>query len=65
MSKLEFSAIGKQLTMRADLSELSSRDRLNLMNQLMDDFGLLEKMWDDPECKPALILIHNCITVNW
>ena len=65
MGKVEFSGIGKQITMRADLSEFSSRDRLNLMQQLMSDFGLLDKLLADPAAKPALELINACIQENW
>lgn len=64
-NKPEFSSMGKQITMRADLSEFSSRDRVNLMRQLMEDFGLLEAMTSDRAYLPAMKLLDECIKNNW
>lgn len=64
-NKPEFSSMGKQITMRVDLSEFSSRDRVNLMRQLMEDFGLLYAMTSDRACLPAVKLLDECIKNNW
>ncbi|USN16355.1 hypothetical protein PLUTO_00390 [Luteibacter phage vB_LflM-Pluto] len=34
-----FSTIGKQITIRADLSDFSGRDKANLLNTLMEEAG--------------------------
>jgi hypothetical protein len=42
--KVEYGSIGKQITMRADLGELSSRDKLQLLTQLQSDLGITDRL---------------------
>ena len=63
--KPEFSSIGKQITLRANLDDFSTRDRLILMQQLLTDFGIVDAMLDNPACKPALDIINETIQKNW
>ena len=45
----DYNSIGRQFTMRMDLRGLSGRDKLTLMNDLMEDLGLMEQIQLDPE----------------
>lgn len=41
---MEYSSIGRQITLKADLSSLSKRDKISLLCDLMRELGITEKI---------------------
>lgn len=62
---IEYSSIGKQITMRADLDSFSSRDKVILFQQLMEDLGITQQLLGNENCKIALEIINQGISRNW
>lgn len=50
---LHYSMIGRQFTMRADLSQLSGRDKCALLNDLLRDLDLMDKIAELPGVNEA------------
>tara|TARA_R110000868_G_scaffold49960_1_gene160303 strand:+ start:358 stop:573 length:216 start_codon:yes stop_codon:yes gene_type:complete len=48
-ARLDYSTIGKQLTVRIGLDDLTPRDKVELFRTLMDDLGITERMHAEPE----------------
>ena len=46
---MEYDSIGKRIHVRADLSSLSGRDKVNLFKDLMDDLGITEVFQQYPD----------------
>ena len=65
MSKAEYSSIGQTITLRADLSAFSKRDKLQLMQQLMTEFGFTDILMSDAVYKPAVDCLTTIINDNW
>lgn len=42
--KASYESIGKQITLRADLSQFSGRDKANLLNHLLDEADIRSLM---------------------
>ena len=46
---MHYDSIGKKIVMRADLSSMSGRDKVNLFQALMDDLGITEVFHQYPD----------------
>ena len=68
--KISFDAIGRSIVLRAHTSELSQRDKCQLLRDLMDDLGLtheinLARKETPHEMKEFDKIYSACIERNW
>lgn len=49
MVKIRFNSIGNSVSIHFNVSEFSSRDKVELFNYLMDDLGITERCNENPD----------------
>jgi len=63
---LEYSTTTKAIIQRTRISDLSSRDKCNLFNDLMDDLGLIAAIQAEPDgCARFQELWKDMMDRNW
>ena len=60
--KLEYSSTGKTMSFRCSINDLSSRDKVELFRQLMEDLGITDRFNAEPDATAAAQLM---ITEQW
>lgn len=65
-NKVSYSSIGNIFTVRVTLDELSKRERLILMNSLLESFGIMQWAHDNPtESEQFQLAWKNVMDKNW
>jgi hypothetical protein len=56
---IHYSTIGRDFTITGTISELSGRDKLNLLNDLLRELGIMEDMINDPVLSEKFIAVYK------
>jgi transposase-like protein len=64
--KITFDPIGNRIQMSMDLDNLSGRDKCNLLNALMDNMGLTERISAAPDsCESFQLIWKERMDAHW
>ena len=61
-ARVGFSTIGKEVTVRFQLEDLSGRDKINLLDDLLMVLELKEKLWNN---KAVIQVLEECYEKHW
>jgi hypothetical protein len=58
---IEYNPIGRTITYKAQTSELSNRDKVNLFLDLMEDLGIKNLLLTNERCQEAIDVINKVV----